>query len=69
MQTFVPHRNAIKHPVHPVRRFIILSAVMVLPVSLSQHQNGRNCDGRDGELGTLHENEREDKSVNVATTP
>ena len=42
---------------------------MVLPVSLSQHQNGRNCDGRDGELGTLHENEREDKSVNVATTP
>ena len=57
-QTFVPLRNAIKHP---VRRFIVLSAVMVLAVSLSQRQNGRNCDGREGELGTLHENGREDR--------
>ena len=40
----------LEYPVYKkLRKFIVLSAVVALAVSLSQRQNGKNCDGREEE--------------------
>ena len=40
----------LKYPVYKMlHKFIVLSAVVVLVVSLLQRQNGKNCDGREEE--------------------
>ena len=40
----------LEYPVYKkLHKFIVLSAVVALAVSLSQRQNGKNCDGREEE--------------------
>ena len=40
----------LEYPVYKkLRKFIVLSAVVALVVSLLQRQNGKNCDGREEE--------------------
>ena len=58
----------LKYPVYKklrtLRKFIVLGAVAALAalaVSLSRRQNGKNCDGSEGELA-WRENGREDRA-------
>ena len=56
-------RTQLKHPVciH-LRKFIVLSAVAALVVSLSRRQNGKSCDGSEEERARAWRENREDRA-------
>ena len=67
-QTSVPLRKAITKCCVYLRKFIVLSAVVVLGVSLSQRKNSKNCDGSEEERArSLVRKQKRRQSVNGAT--
>ena len=51
-------------------KFIVLSAVAALAVSLSQRQNGKSCDGSEEERArSLARKQRRRQSINAASMP
>ena len=75
-QTSILFRNAIKSSCLQkgvytyIRKFIILSAVVGLAVSLSQRQNGKTCDGSEEKKAkSLPRKQRRRQSVNAASMP
>ena len=75
VQASVPFRNAIKTSCLQksciyLRKFIVLSAVAALAVSLSQSQHDKSCDGSEKERArSLARKPRRRQSVNAASTP
>ena len=66
MQIFML-RNAPKSCIR-FRKFIFLSAVAALAVSLSQRQNGKSCDGSEEERARSLAQKQRRQSVNAAST-
>ena len=63
----------LKYPVYKnlckLRKFIVLSTVAALAVSMSQHENGKNCDGSEEERARslAHKRERRQSIKAVIT--